>query len=187
MHLLAKNLTAKTIDGPLLELLERDLQCWRHLVEIEAVRIVDRSVSGLSELFPLMIEDRPPLGIDPGCFLPDHDCASVDFCTRSLRFVWPPLPQNIAAQASRKRRSRNLLGGRRDAIDGTCKVRSRLRLLGVNSRLVRAPVILSPGGSFVTSHDHGPGQNIESSSLPCTGTYKVRGTVEKTKLSLLIP
>lgn len=74
-----ENLTAKTIDGPLLELLERDLQCWRHLVEIEAVRVVDRSVSGLSELFPLVIEDRPPLGIDPGCFLPDHDCANVDF------------------------------------------------------------------------------------------------------------
>ena len=90
-------LTAKTIDGPLLELLERDLQWWRHLVEIQAVRVVDRSVSGFSELFPLVIEDRPPLGIDPGCFLPDHDFANVGFFTNVLKLVSSRPHQSKAA------------------------------------------------------------------------------------------
>ena len=65
-------LTSDPIDGPLLELFERDFCRGRDGVEVQSVRILDRFVGWSGELFALVVEGGPSFGVDSVHVLSDH-------------------------------------------------------------------------------------------------------------------
>ena len=64
--------TPETVNGPLLELLKRDVCGGRRRVEIQTVRVVGGLVCRIGELLLAVVEDIAPLGIDAVEILTDH-------------------------------------------------------------------------------------------------------------------
>ena len=65
--------TAQAINGPLFELLKRDLGSGRNLVEIESKAIIELFVGGVGELFLLVVERGASLWINASVLLTNHD------------------------------------------------------------------------------------------------------------------
>ena len=64
--------TSQAVDGPLLELLERDLSRRRDLVEAQAVRVVVRLEGRLGELLLPVVEGAAALGVDAVAVVGQH-------------------------------------------------------------------------------------------------------------------
>lgn len=65
--------TSKSVDGPLLKLLEGDIRSGRICVKVETMRVVEIFVCRRSELFLAMVDDISPLGVNSVKVLPQHD------------------------------------------------------------------------------------------------------------------
>lgn len=71
-HFRGQELASKSVDGPLLKLLKRNVCRGRVRVEIEAMRIVEVLVLGSSKLLLAIVDDISPLGVDSVKVLPQH-------------------------------------------------------------------------------------------------------------------
>lgn len=72
-------LTSQTVDGPLFELLERDICCGRARIEVQAVLALDILVGRDGELLFAVIEISPSFGAESVCVVPNH-AAGVVVC-----------------------------------------------------------------------------------------------------------
>lgn len=72
IHFTGKELASKSVDGPLLKLLKRNVCRGRVRVKVEAMRIVEILVLWCSKLLLAVVNDIPPLGVDSVEVLPQH-------------------------------------------------------------------------------------------------------------------
>jgi hypothetical protein len=70
--------TPQTIDSPLLELLQRNIQRRRHDIEVQSMPILDILVRGRRELFLAMVDIIPAFGIDAREVLSYHLAVSLN-------------------------------------------------------------------------------------------------------------
>ena len=64
--------TSQAIDSPLLKLLQRDINCWRHKVKVQAMSVVEILICRCRELLLSMVDIVPPFRIDACEILSDH-------------------------------------------------------------------------------------------------------------------